>query len=177
MPKAKKKELAAQDPVKSPATGLQEVRGELVVKAKKAGRISQQDITAAIPDVSENAEVLDALYTELADAGVQVDAGGVTVEGDAVTVAPSGMDDDWSPEDDEEEIVEDQGYLDDIADDSVRLYLREIGKIPLLSAEEELLLARQIKLASLIEAKRFPDSKKSAVKAVVADATEENEND
>jgi hypothetical protein len=43
-------------------------------------------------------------------------------------------------------------YFDDVSDDSVRLYLREIGKIPLLSAEEELLLARRIKLGSLLEA-------------------------
>lgn len=35
-------------------------------------------------------------------------------------------------------------YLDDISDDSVRLYLREIGKIPLLNPEEELKLARQV---------------------------------
>lgn len=35
-------------------------------------------------------------------------------------------------------------YLDDISDDSVRLYLREIGKIPLLSAEEEMELARRV---------------------------------
>ena len=36
------------------------------------------------------------------------------------------------------------GYFDDISDDSVRLYLREIGKIPLLSAEEELELAQKV---------------------------------
>ncbi len=45
----------------------------------------------------------------------------------------------------EEEEITDRSYLDDISDDSVRLYLREIGKIPLLSPEEELALARKVK--------------------------------
>lgn len=48
----------------------------------------------------------------------------------------------------EEEVVEqdiEKGqYFDDISDDSVRLYLREIGKIPLLNAEEELALAQKV---------------------------------
>lgn len=48
----------------------------------------------------------------------------------------------------EEELDEDTlnngQYFDDVSDDSVRLYLREIGKIPLLSAEEELELAQKV---------------------------------
>ncbi len=49
-------------------------------------------------------------------------------------------------EDDEEIIEADPGevYFDDVSDDSVRLYLREIGKIPLLNAEEELELAQRV---------------------------------
>lgn len=48
-------------------------------------------------------------------------------------------------QEDEEEVVVAPAYLDDISDDSVRLYLREIGKIPLLTPEEELALAQRVK--------------------------------
>ena len=47
-------------------------------------------------------------------------------------------------EDSSEEEINSTQYLDDISDDSVRLHLREIGKIPLLTAEEELKLAHEV---------------------------------
>src|SRR6266702_3354585 len=46
---------------------------------------------------------------------------------------------------DDEDLTTNPSYLDDISDDSVRLYLREIGKIPLLNPEEEFELAQRIK--------------------------------
>lgn len=48
-------------------------------------------------------------------------------------------------EEEEDDDVLSQGqYFDDASDDSVRLYLREIGKIPLLNSEEELALAHRV---------------------------------
>jgi RNA polymerase primary sigma factor len=47
-------------------------------------------------------------------------------------------------EDTPEDVLNSGQYFDDISDDSVRLHLREIGKIPLLSAEEELALAKRV---------------------------------
>lgn len=52
--------------------------------------------------------------------------------------------DDLEEEDTPEDELNNGQYLDDISDDSVRLHLREIGKIPLLSAEEELALAQRV---------------------------------
>ena len=47
-------------------------------------------------------------------------------------------------EDTDEDTLNQGQYFDDVSDDSVRLYLREIGKIPLLTNDEELALARQV---------------------------------
>ena len=113
---------------------LLKAKKELFEKAKKDKKIDQRDIFAAIPDIPDNVDILDGLYTELADAGVEM------VSGNEPATAFS---DDWSSEEEEAKLDE-QVYLDDIADDSVRLYLREIGKIPLLKADEELALAQRV---------------------------------
>lgn len=47
-------------------------------------------------------------------------------------------------EEDDIDTINSGEYFDDVSDDSVRLYLREIGKIPLLNAEEELALAQKV---------------------------------
>jgi RNA polymerase primary sigma factor len=113
---------------------LEQAKDNIVAKAKKDGRVDQKEIFKLIADTPENVEILDSLYTELTDAGIDVtDATGPIVG------------DDWVDESTEEEVnLEAANFFDDISDDSVRLYLREIGKIPLLSAEEELALAQKV---------------------------------
>ncbi|MDB5184839.1 MAG: sigA [Candidatus Saccharibacteria bacterium] len=130
---AKAKAAAAKIAEKSP----EEHKADLIVAAKKTGTIDQKDIIALIPESAENAEILDALFTELAEASIEV----TTTEPDAAVFT-----DEWAEEEGEEEPATNAAvYLDDdVADDSVRLYLREIGKIPLLNAEEELALAQKV---------------------------------
>jgi RNA polymerase primary sigma factor len=117
---------------------IEQHKQQLLARAKKDGHIEQRDIFLAIPETAENAEVLDALYTELADANLEI----TTTEPN-----PENFTDEWEAEEVEEEAAAPEAavYLDDdVADDSVRLYLREIGKIPLLNAEEELALAQRV---------------------------------
>jgi RNA polymerase primary sigma factor len=132
----KKKEVQAVD--------MEQARQDLLAKAKKDNGIDQKDIFAAIPDTPENAQALDQLYTDLADSNIEITAS------EADEPAAVELSDEWAGEDGdllEEEVAQDGGRVyidDDVADDSVRLYLREIGKIPLLSAEEELELAHRV---------------------------------
>jgi len=134
MAKAKDKK-AADEP-----QDIEKLKQKLIAKAKKDGHVAARDIFEIIPETPENAESLDALYTELADLNIDI----------TTTAAPDAakFTDEWVAEETEEEVAAPTNtavYLDDdVADDSVRLYLREIGKIPLLNAEEELALAQRV---------------------------------
>src|ERR1044072_5777238 len=88
---------------------LEQVKKDLFAKAKKAGKIDQRDITEAIADVPANAEILDKLYTQLADASIPITAAAVPAEEE-----PAEMSDEWVLEEGEEPVREDQHYLDDI---------------------------------------------------------------
>ncbi|MEX0749064.1 MAG: RNA polymerase sigma factor RpoD [Candidatus Saccharimonadales bacterium] len=117
--------MAKRDP--KPPVNLEDVAEKLFKKGKSQGYIDYKEVIKNIPETEDNLEILDSLHSDFIDAGVElINEKGTT----------------WEDEDEEEE--NDDKYIDDIADDSVRLYLREIGKIPLLSAEEEVALATRV---------------------------------
>ncbi|MEI6581765.1 MAG: sigma-70 factor domain-containing protein, partial [bacterium] len=103
---------------------------KLIVKGRQQGFVTQQEIQATIPEAEDSVDLLDDLYSQLIDKGIEV-----TDQKDKL----------WETEPEEDvENATSEANIKDIADDSVRLYLREIGKISLITADEEVSLAKRI---------------------------------
>ena len=103
---------------------------KLIAKGRQQGYVTQQEIQKAIPEAEDSVDLLDELYSKLIDKGIDV-----TDQKDKL----------WETEPEEDvESATSEANIKDIADDSVRLYLREIGKISLITADEEVSLAKRI---------------------------------
>jgi RNA polymerase primary sigma factor len=121
---------------------------ELLHVGREKGFVTYEDIEKHLPGELINAETLDSLYFNLMELGIDL------VEEEKQKEAES--EEERAPV---AEFTEEMGTLEDLPlSDPVRMYLREIGKIPLLKPEEEVELAKRVEAgdpvgkAKLVEA-------------------------
>jgi RNA polymerase primary sigma factor len=128
-PKAEKENLI-------PKNWDQEVK-TLVDRGIARGFITESEILHAMPDLEENIPALEELLDMLDSRGVEV------VEAEMASVWQQAEEAARVKTKKEEQIAESYN-LGDIYDDSIQMYLREIGKTPLLKGAEEIELAKRM---------------------------------
>jgi RNA polymerase primary sigma factor len=116
---------------------------DLVARARERGTIAMADLTAAFDRCDLPADAVDGVLRLLADEGVEI------LE---------------APIDDQEDLrrAQPEGSRRAATGDLVRIYLREIGRVPLLTAQDEVVLAKSIEAGLFAEEKLQAGSPSSA---------------
>ncbi len=121
---------------------------ELTELGKQKGNLTNQDILDAIGEIDFEPEQLEKLYDNLESQGIEIVEELDDVKLDDLSVEITGEKDGNSAD-----------YVESVAiDDPVKVYLKEIGRVPLLTPDEEIELAIKIKDGNIEAKKRLSEA-------------------
>jgi RNA polymerase primary sigma factor len=121
----------------------------LIAKAKRDGTIQASELTAELEKLDLPVEKIEHIYDTFDALGIQIVGAELDLDMDVDLDMGSGldgeMDADEIPPADEEELIDPVELAAEYnLDDPVRMYLKEIGQVKLLSADEEIELAKRV---------------------------------
>jgi len=123
---------------------IQEKVRDLIRLAKEQGYLTYEDLDEHLPEGVSNPEHLDAIISQLR--GVEIE---IIEASDVDRVKEVRKDDDDDEKEEKEEKEEKADSKLDILDDPVRMYLKQMGQVPLLTREQEVEISKRIEDAEL----------------------------
>ncbi|HEY5723281.1 MAG TPA: RNA polymerase sigma factor RpoD [Allosphingosinicella sp.] len=116
---------------------------KLIARAKKRGYITYDELNAAMPQDQMSTDQIEDVMSSLSEMGVNI-VENEEADEDEAEAEPEGALDEAEGTENERFIVEKKKETIDRTDDPVRMYLREMGAVELLSREGEIAIAKRI---------------------------------
>ena len=132
------------------STDKKNVISSLIESGKAKGKLSTKDITDALEELDYDVEQVDKLYSMLEGQNIEIVEEGASLDDDLDKL-------DLEGEDGEDAL--DLSFVDGVnIDDPVKVYLKEIGRVPLLSSDEEVELAQRMAEGDAYAKKRLAEA-------------------
>ena len=132
------------------STDKKNVISSLIESGKAKGKLSTKDITDALEELDYDVEQVDKLYSMLEGQNIEIVEEGASLDDDLDKL-------DLEGEDSEDAL--DLSFVDGVnIDDPVKVYLKEIGRVPLLSSDEEVELAQRMAEGDAYAKKRLAEA-------------------
>ena len=132
------------------STDKKNVISSLIESGKAKGKLSTKDITDALEELDYDVEQVDKLYSMLEGQNIEIVEEGASLDDDLDKL-------DLEGEDSEDAL--DLSFVDGVnIDDPVKVYLKEIGRVPLLTSDEEVELAQRMAEGDAYAKKRLAEA-------------------